>query len=168
MRMRRSCFVVSARMTGGCTIGTSAMYEYAATMIGPRYCEFRKFATKMLVGPSAAPMTAMDAASRMSKPSSAAIANVKKMPNCAAAPNSMSFGFCSSGSKSIIAPMPMNSSSGNSSLAMPAPNRMSSAPASATPSYTCVTAPDIGRFTRIAPKPIGSSSAGSISFLIAR
>ena len=32
----RSCFVVSARMTGGCTIGTSAMYEYAATMIAPR------------------------------------------------------------------------------------------------------------------------------------
>ena len=30
------------------------------------------------------------------------------------------------------------------------------------------TAPDSGRLTRIAPKPIGRSSAGSISFLIAR
>jgi len=36
IRIIRSCFVVSARMTGGCTIGTSAMYEYAATMIAPR------------------------------------------------------------------------------------------------------------------------------------
>ena len=41
---------------------------------------------------------------------------VKKMPNCAAAPKSISHGFASSGPKSIIAPMPMNSSSGNSSL----------------------------------------------------
>ena len=29
-------------------------------------------------------------------------------------------------------------------------------------------APDIGRFTRIAPKPIGSSRLGSISFAMAR
>ena len=35
MRISRSCFVVSARMTGGCTSGTSAMYEYAATAMGP-------------------------------------------------------------------------------------------------------------------------------------
>ena len=45
------------------------------------------------------------------------------MPNWAAAPKSISQGFSSSGPKSIIAPMPMNSSSGNASLAsMPASN----------------------------------------------
>ena len=42
---------------------------------------------------------------------------VKKMPNCAAAPKSSILGFESSGPKSIIAPMPMNSSSGSASLA---------------------------------------------------
>ena len=42
------------------------------------------------------------------------------MATHAAAPKSMSFGFCSSGPKSIIAPMPMKSSSGKSSVAMPA------------------------------------------------
>ena len=35
MRMRRSFCVVSKRMTGGCTMGTSAMYEYAATVMAP-------------------------------------------------------------------------------------------------------------------------------------
>ena len=39
------------------------------------------------------------------------------MPNCAAAPKRNIFGFESSGPKSIIAPMPMNSSSGSASLA---------------------------------------------------
>ena len=89
---------------------------------------------KMDVGPSAAPMMAMEAASRSSKPSRLAMESVKKMPNCAAAPKSSSFGSASSGPKSIIAPMPMNSSSGNSSLATPASNRTSSAPISAAPS----------------------------------
>ena len=37
MRMPRSFFVVTRRMQAGCTIGTSAMYEYAATMIAPMY-----------------------------------------------------------------------------------------------------------------------------------
>ena len=46
----------------------------------------------MEVGPSAAPMMAMEAASRSSKPNRLAIDNVKKMPNCAAAPKSSSFG----------------------------------------------------------------------------
>ena len=56
-----------------------------------------------------------------------------------------------------MAPTPMKSSSGKSSLAIPASNSVSSAGTS-----------DRGRFTRIAPKPIGSSSAGSIPRLTAR
>ena len=123
---------------------------------------------KIAVGPSAAPMMPMAAASLMGKPRRAARLKVKKMPNCAAAPKNMSFGSFSSGSKSIIAPMPTNSSSGNSSFAMPASNSTFKTPISSTPLMICVTAPDSGRLTRIAPKPIGSSSAGSISRLTAR
>ena len=89
---------------------------------------------------------------------------VKKMPNCAAAPNSISQGFSSRGPKSIIAPMPMNSSSGNSSFAMPASNSAVMGP-SVSP---WVIAPDIGRLTRIAPKPMGSSRLGSIFLTMAR
>ena len=37
MRMRRSFLVVIRRMQGGCTIGTSAIYEYAATTMAPIY-----------------------------------------------------------------------------------------------------------------------------------
>ena len=103
-------------------------------MIAPIYFDWKKLATKMEVGPSAAPMMAMDAAFLRSKPSSVAMLRVKKMPNCAAAPNSISFGLDKSGPKSIIAPMPINSKSGKSSLAMPAPNSTSSAPTSSTPS----------------------------------
>ncbi len=88
----------------------------------------------MEVGPSAAPMIAMDAASCRSKPKRQAMQSVKKMPNCAAAPKIISLGLDSSGVKSIMAPMPMNSSSGNSSLAMPASNRTSMRPTSAAPS----------------------------------
>ena len=35
MRISRALREVHSRMTGGCTMGTSAMYEYAATMIAP-------------------------------------------------------------------------------------------------------------------------------------
>ena len=63
--------------------------------------------------------------------------------------------------------MPTNSSNGNSSLAMPASNSTSSGPTSVPVDSTWVTAPDSGRLTRMAPKPIGSSRDGSISFLIA-
>ena len=45
---------------------------------------------------------------------------VKKMPNCAAAPNIISLGFDKSGLKSIIAPMPTNKSRGKSSFDTPA------------------------------------------------
>ena len=55
-----------------------------------------------------------------------------------------------------MAPMPMNSSSGNSSVAMPASNNVSMA--------SVLTK---GRFTKMAPKPMGSNSVGSISRLMA-
>ena len=131
--------------------------------MAPRYCEFSVLATKMAVGPSAAPITAMDAASLMSKKKPARN-SVKKMPNCAAAPNSISHGFSSSGPKSIMAPMPMNSSRGNNSLDIPASNSAEMGP-TVSP---WVMAPDSGRLTRIAPKPIGSSRLGSIFLTIAR
>ncbi len=149
---------MTSLITGGCTIGTSAIYEYAATIIAPMYFDPNCVATNIEVGPSAAPMIAIDAASLMSKPSSDAILSVKKIPNCAAAPKNISFGLVSSGPKSIIAPMPMNKSSGNSSFAIPDSKSRS----------IVSTAPEKGRFASIAPKPIGNSNAGSISFLIAR
>ena len=37
IRILRSFFVVRSLMIGGCTIGTRAMYEYAATMMAPIY-----------------------------------------------------------------------------------------------------------------------------------
>ena len=105
----------------------------------------------------------------MSKPSSAAAMMVRKMPTCAAAPNRNSLGFASSGPKSIIAPMPMNSSSGNASLAsMPASNSHWMMPfVSPTPCVIWSITPESGRLTRIAPKPMGSSSDGSYCFSIA-
>ena len=118
----------------------------------------------MDVGPSAAPIIAMEAASLTSKPNMEARLKVKKIPNCAAAPKIISFGLESSGPKSIIAPIPTNSKSGNSSFAMPALKSTSSTPTSSP----CVTAPESGRLASIAPKPIGKSSEGSISFLMAR
>ena len=132
-------------------------------MMAPRYWECRTLATKMAVGPSAAPMTAMEAASFKSKKKPAR-KRVKKMPNCAAAPKSISHGFSSSGPKSIIAPMPMKSSRGNSSLDIPASNRAEMGP-TVSP---CVIAPDKGRLTRMAPKPMGRSRLGSIFFAMAR
>ena len=91
------------------------------------------------------------------------------MPNCAAAPKIISFGFVSSGPKSIIAPMPMNKISGNSSFAMPASYKNAQQRrALPCPLTHWSTAPDIGRFTKIAPNPIGRSRLGSISFAMAR
>ena len=130
IRIRRSFLVVSSLITGGWIIGTSAMYEYAATMIAPRYFDPSFCATTIEVGPSAAPMIAMEAASFRSK-NIDAVHSVKKMPNCAAAPKIISFGLASSGPKSIIAPIPMNRISGNSSLAIPASYSTLSAPRSA-------------------------------------
>ena len=79
------------------------------------------------------------------------------MPNCAAAPKRNIFGLESSGPKSIMAPMPINSKSGKSSVAIPALKRVSIASVLTN-----------GRLTNSAPKPMGKSSVGSISFFMAR
>ena len=70
----------------------------------------------MEVGPSAAPMMPMAAASLKGKKKDAN-STVKKMPNWAAAPQRIILGLESSGPKSIIAPMPMKSRMGKASLA---------------------------------------------------
>ena len=131
--------------------------------MAPRYFECRVLATKMAVGPSAAPITAMEAASGRSKKKPAR-KKVKNTPNCAAAPNSISHGRSRRGPKSIMAPMPMNNSRGNSSLLMPAWNKAVMGP-SVLP---WVMAPERGRFTRIAPKPMGTRSVGSIFLTMPR
>ena len=51
MRMRRSFFVVRTRMIGGKMIGTSAMYEYAATAMEPSRFGESRLARKIAVGP---------------------------------------------------------------------------------------------------------------------
>ena len=132
-------------------------------MMAPKYLEPRVLATKIAVGPSAAPMMAMEAASFKSKKKPAST-RVRKMPACAAAPKNSSQGFSSRGPKSIMAPMPMNSSSGNSSLDIPASKSTLRAPSI----FPWVMAPDSGRLTRIAPKPMGSSRLGSIFLAMAR
>ena len=50
------------------------------------YEEFRTWETRIEVGPSAAPMMPIEAASFKSKPRSVAAKMTAKMPNCAAAP----------------------------------------------------------------------------------
>ena len=69
----------------------------------------------MEVGPSAAPMIPMEAASRKSNPISVATQIAKKIPNCAAAPNKNKIGYDKSGPKSIIAPIPINKRIGSAS-----------------------------------------------------
>ena len=119
-------------------------------------------ATSMEVGPSAAPMMAMAAALGREKPMSAAKISVRNIPSCAEPPRINSFGLDSRGPKSIMAPMPINSRMGMASLAsIPTLNREERIPSSA------ITA-EPGILTSIAPKPMGSSRAGSISFLMAR
>jgi len=76
----------------------------------------------MEVGPSAAPMIPIEAASAIENPNNLATKMVKKIPNCAAAPNRSILGFDKSGAKSIIAPMPTNKSKGKASVAIPKSN----------------------------------------------
>lgn len=106
----------------------------------------------MDVGPSAAPMIAIEAASLISKPKKEAKLNVKKIPNWAAAPKNNIFGFVIKGVKSIMAPIPMKSNKGNNSLEIPALNNISMIPISFTPSMTWVTAPERGKFTNYSSK----------------
>ena len=75
----------------------------------------------MLVGPSIASMIPMEAAwFSVNMPEASARSSTAKIPNCPAAPTSTIFGFVSSGPKSVIAPMPINRSSGKSSVSIPA------------------------------------------------
>ena len=97
MVTRLSAGVVSALMMGGWMMGTSAMYEYAATATGPRRCGASFEVRKIAVGPSAPPMMPIDAASGKEKPSLIAPRNVANMPICAAAPRSMLKGLAMSG-----------------------------------------------------------------------
>ena len=127
--MRRSFFVVSAFMIGGWMIGTSAMYEYAATAIAPRRFGARREVSQIAVGPSAPPMMPIEAAAQSGsqpKKSAPKIAarpsepkSAKKIPNCAAPPRSAIFGFAISGPKSVIAPTPMKIMIGKTPVSMP-------------------------------------------------
>ena len=125
-------------------------------------------ATKIEVGPSAAPIIPIEAASRMSKPANTATTTTKKIPNWAAAPKSNMKGFWSNGPKSIIAPIPMKISRGKSSVSIPARKRMSKTPCWVTLPTVWSRTPEPGKLTRIVPKPIGTSKVGSYSFLIPR
>ncbi len=67
---------------------------------------------KMAVGPSAPPMMAIAPAWSGLKPSRRATMYAPKMPNCAAAPMSMSLGLAIRAEKSVMAPMPRKISGG--------------------------------------------------------
>ncbi len=103
-------------------------------------------------------------------PNAPAAVMVRKIPNCAAAPKNISLGFLSSGPKSIIAPMPINSNSGKASDAfIPTSNSQSNMPwTSPMPTIVWSIAPESGMLTSIAPNPIGNSNAGSSFLEIAR
>ncbi len=109
-------------------IGTNAIYEYAAIVIGPNSSGANWFATNIDVGPSAAPIIPIEAACVMLKPNSTATIIVKNIPNWAAAPNRSINGFCRSGPKSIIAPIPIKISKGNNSVAIPISNKIFNTP----------------------------------------
>jgi hypothetical protein len=67
-----------------------------------------------------APMTPIATLCCTVNPSASASSSVRKMPNWPAAPSSRMRGFSSSGPKSVMAPMPMNTRTGNSSVNTPA------------------------------------------------
>jgi len=114
----------------------------------------KRLATYMEVGPSAAPMIPMLAASLISNPKPAAITIVTKIPNWAAAPKRSIKGFFNKGVKSIIAPIAMKINRGNNSVSIPALKR--------TPSGECSpTAAEKGILAKIVPKPIGNNNVGS-------
>ena len=79
----RICSVVRSFMSGGCIIGMSAMYEYAAIAMGPNSCGARRVAVNIAVGPSAPPMMPIEAASGPEKPMHTARKNAKNTPSCA-------------------------------------------------------------------------------------
>jgi len=124
----------------------------------------------MDVGPSAAPIIPNEAASTKSYPINEAIVIVAKIPNWAAAPNNNNLGLDNKGPKSIIAPIPINKSRGKASEEfIPTSNNQSIIPCTdPIPSNVWFKTPDIGIFTSIAPKPIGSNKDGSNSLAIAK
>ena len=75
-------------------------------------------------------------------------------------------GFCNSGPKSIMAPIPMKISNGNSSVLIPALKRTSKTPSDSDPLTIWVRTPVPGKLTKMVPSPIGTSNVGSYSFLI--
>ena len=115
----------------------------------------------MLVGPSMAPITAIEAAWFRGNPKRVARMRVAKMPSWPAAPSRANTGCDSSGRKSIIAPMPMKMNSGKSSVSMP-----NSISRWSMPSGWFIG--EFGRLPSSTPKPMGSSRVGSYSFPIAR
>ena len=115
----------------------------------------------MLVGPSMAPITAIDAAWFSGNPKRVARMRVAKMPSWPAAPRSANIGCDSRGRKSIIAPMPMKMKRGKSSVLMP-----NSIKSCSIPSGWFIG--EFGRLPSSTPKPMGSSRVGSYSFAIAR
>ena len=137
--------------------------------MGPMYPDPRTWDTRMEVGPSAAPMMPIEAASLRSNPIRHAIRMAAKIPNWAAAPNKNSTGWLSNGPKSIMAPIPIKSRIGMASEAsIPVLNSHSMIPAAGIfPCTIWSTTPEYGRFTSMAPKPRGRRSEGSYSFLTA-
>ena len=168
IRIKRSFFVVHILITAGCTMGTSAIYEYATTIIGPRYLDISCCATSIAVGPSAAPIIPIEAASFKGKPIIAARIIVTKIPSCAAPPKIKSLGLVRSGPKSIIHPIPIKSKRGIASLASIPTLKSEVIMPRCSPLAGSPITGERGKFTKIAPKPIGRSKAGSISFLMAR
>ncbi len=88
-------------------IGTNAMYEYAATAIGPIRPVCPSFPARNIeVGPSAPPIMDTAAAALSLNPIKMASRYAPKIPNCAAAPSRKLIGFAINGPKSVIAPTP--------------------------------------------------------------
>jgi hypothetical protein len=90
------------------------MYEYAAIAIEPSISGARRVASQIVVGPSALPIIAIDAASLAGKPSRNAPIKVMKIPACAAAPSKKLDGFAIKGPKSVIQPTPKKINNGKS------------------------------------------------------
>ena len=99
-------------------IGTSAMYEYAATAIGPTRWSASLVVRYIAVGPSAPPMIPIEPASCALNPRAIAAKNAKNIPSCAAAPMSRDLGLAISGPKSVMAPTPRNISDGNTGFSI--------------------------------------------------
>ena len=134
-------------------------------MIGPSKVGANFVVTNIDVGPSAAPITPILAASGMEKPKNRQATNpAMKMPPWATIPNISIQGRCKRGRKSIIVPTEMNIKRGKSSVRIPVSKRIFSMP-SVLP---CCQRISSGRFTKIAPKPMGIKSIGSYFFAMPR